>query len=177
MANGKSRVEENCEYLAQYYKSLKTISYDEVIDILKDAKDGVTANFIVQYDALNDINYSCVQIRNITKSTVEEYLTIDQDLTKVYENLLSALKKKIKIDDLILQLFPGYFGYELYCFVKENSLLNFPRKIVPEVYNNLTETYNKETHDVVCIYKTIYESIQLFAPNTLQKKEKTKSKK
>lgn len=176
MANGKSRVEENCEYLAEYYKNLKTISYDEVVDILLSSKDSIKIDFFNRYDALNDINYSCVKIWNNTKDTTEEYLSVDQDLVKVYENLLSALKKKIKLDDLILQIYPTYTynGYELGCYIGKRNILNFPSKIVKEVYKCSTEKYNKETNEVVCIYKGFYEDKEIFVPNTLPTEEKEK---
>lgn len=173
MTDTEQRLMKNYEYLAEYYKNLKTISYDEVVDILLSSKDSIKIDFFNKYDALNDINYSCVKIWNNTKDTTEEYLSVDQDFVKVYENLLSALKKKIKLDDLILQIYPTYNGYELGCYIGKRNILNFPSKIVNEVYKCSTEKYNKETNEVVCIYRG-FEDREIFIPNSLPSKEKEK---
>jgi len=174
MTDTEQRLMKNYEYLAEYYKNLKIISYDEVVDILLSSKDSIKVDFFNQYDALNDINYSCVKIWNNTKDTTEEYLSIDQDIKKVYENLLNSLKSKIKLEDLILQLVPTYIGYGLYCYIGEKNILEFPRKIVNEIYKYSTEKHNKETNDVVCIYRGFYEDKEIFVPNTLPTEEKEK---
>ena len=165
-----SRVEENLKYIADYLKNLKTISYENIISLVKkDAYNQI--QYYDRYDIINDVHYSCVSIlKNNDTSTNEEYKTMDQDARDVYNNTI-ALFKKNNIDSMF-QIITNYDGkYELICNIGK-SIIIFPKSIVKELMACSTRHYNKNSNEIYCIYG----NKELFLPSFLKTEEKEKTK-
>ena len=100
-----SIIEENAKFFADYLKSLSIISYDEIVNMIKDKDNIYQIEFYDQFDLYNEIHYSCVTImKNNYTSALERYVTEDQDVKAVYTNLISKLRDN-DIEPVLQQLY------------------------------------------------------------------------
>ena len=166
-----SKVEERLKIIAEYLKSLSIISYEDIIDMLNDKNNHYQIEFNDQFDVLNNIHYSCVSIlKNNDTSSVKKYLSADQDVKKIYTNLIAALQEKKA--EASFEIFTNYFGYnQLACCVGENVLI-LSKEIVAELMAESSDFFNKRSNDIQCIIG----NKEIFLPSSLSntgiKKEK-----
>lgn len=167
-----ANIEENLRIISEELKKLETISYDEIVDMLSATDAYYQINFYDQHDVIGDIHYSCVSVlKNNDTDTVEEYLTADQNVRAVYNNLIKALEKKFG-SDFIIQVSNGFGSYfEMYCFIGDN-LIMFPKKPIKELIGSATE----QPSDPNCIPCVLFAGKECFLPKSLEiEDEKTKT--
>lgn len=160
-----SKVEENLRYQAEYLKNLKTISYDDIGKLLKDDNNFYQIHFYDQYDIINDIHYSCVNVlENNDTSKQEEYKTIDQDPKDVYNNIIMLLSKNKDMKPRFQIIINYDNSQDLVCNTITDIII-FPKTIVRDLIENANEYSNKKPGDVYCIYR----SKELFLPSQFEK--------
>lgn len=169
--NYDTRIEENLKIESEYLRGLKTISYDELVDMLNDEKNLYQIEFYDKLDNLNDIHYSCISIlKNNDTSTVKEYLSVDQDAKDIYNSMTETLIRKNA--NFVFQVFTNYSGYyELACNVGINILV-FPREIIKDFMVSAVEYSDKRPSDISCIVG----NKELFFPCSLSNEELEKRK-
>lgn len=163
-----SKVEENLKFIAESLKNMKVISYNGIVNLLKNKDSFYQIQFYDQYDIINDIHYSCVNIlKDYDTWKTEEYKTIDQNVKDVYNNLIETIENDADIDP-VFQIIIDYNNMpELICNVGDNILM-FPKAIVKDLMACANEYPNNNPSDIYCIYR----NKELFLPRSFEKDDK-----
>ena len=150
--SSKERVLENCKYLAEYYKNLRVMSYEEIVDIFTNKENQYQIEFYEAHDALNDLYYKCgVYMENLDTNKQTVFRVLDQDDIEIYNNLIAEIqKRKVPVDYQIY--FNEYFNFAFLGTCGENNML-FPVSITNKLMDCRINTKNKkEQGDIVVLY-------------------------
>ena len=132
------KVEANLRIISMRLKNLKTISYDEIVDRLKDRSSNYQIDFYSKHDIIADINYNCCDIiKNNNTSKIERYLLNDSDIESIYTNFMESLKRKEVNPNF--QIFLNYQGINQLACTIGNSILIFPEELTEKLIASNSE--------------------------------------
>ena len=163
-------IEENAKFFADYLKSLSILSYDEIVNMVKDKDNIYQIEFYDQFDLYNEIHYSCVSImKNNDTSALERYVTEDQDVKAVYTNLISKLRDN-DIEPILQQVWMYSSGPNFVCRIGLNDII-LPVELTEDLMDKKCLSVNRRKDDVCCMSG-------YYVPGQLTNiKDKNKSKK
>ena len=168
MSNNKKAIEDLYEKELELYSNLKTISYEEVVDLLKDGGIHSQVGYFTWLDVINRKNYYCVTVlhQDDEISSTKQYLAEDQNPIDIYNNLIKMIETK-KIKPVFKML--DFFETEIFCSLGNNKII-FPREIVQNAYDSSCD----EKEDGI---RCIYGKKEIYIPKVLNKETKYKKTK
>jgi len=164
-----SKQEMRYRIIAESYKKLEILHYDEIIKILKE-KEYHRVTFYDGFDPLNNIHYCCVDVmKNNDTSTIINYKAEDQDPRQIYNNMVAGLKKE-ELDAEYHILYNG--DVDLICIIDTN-LLTFPKQIVKDLRLCQTDLDHAQEGDIYCCdYKKICVFPSVLSEEVMQRRIK-----
>ena len=165
-------IERSLKLVSEYLSSLNVISFEKIVELLKEENTKYHISFTNSYDILNDKYYSCVVVHNRLLQSIDraKYLApCDNDLD-IYQGMIAEILKQV--EEPRFQIFDNDFTScrkDLICGVEDN-LLVFPPNLLKILMTNAVSEDNKRENDIACKYK----NQMLYIPSNLRNNSEEK---
>ncbi len=141
-------IEKCIKKIYEYYETLESISYDEIIDTLMNVDKKVNISFHKEINCFNKKIYRSVQISNKDNNTRREYLITDQKVNDIYKNLIAAIKTKNAEPYFVIDSNSEGVPF-LYCYNDESSMI-FPYETARTLLKCCSNTPDTNSKNIPC---------------------------